>query len=204
MHPIWDLVSLLTARQVYTRASARSNAIYLTFDDGPHPEHTPRVIDLLAKHRARATFFLIGERAEAHGDIVRALVAGDHRLGNHSFSHPSFAKIALRRQLDELDRTDGLLRRFDGRERHAFRPPYGRLRVGAIALCVKRRQPIALWTHDSLDFQLDPDAIVRRFTDLRLQPGDILLFHDDGPAGLIALEELLPRWRRAGFEFAAL
>jgi peptidoglycan-N-acetylglucosamine deacetylase len=204
MHPIWGLVSVLTAWRIYTRAAAASRALYLTFDDGPSPAHTPGVLDLLARYGARATFFLRGEAMEVHAGIVSDIVARGHALGNHSYSHPSFAKISLRRQVDEIERTNRLLQRFDGHERHVFRPPYGKMSSATIALCTLRGQRVALWTHDSMDFVLDASAVVDRFATLRLQAGDILLFHDDHAAGSAALEKLLPQWRSAGFEFATL
>jgi peptidoglycan/xylan/chitin deacetylase (PgdA/CDA1 family) len=188
---------------VYTRVPA-SNAVFLTFDDGPDPNHTPRILELLERHGVRATFFLQGDRVESHGNIVRDVVAGGHTLGNHSYSHPSFAKITLQRQAEEIDRTNGLLSSFDGWKRHVFRPPYGHLSAATLALCALRWQRVALWTHDSFDYRLDADAIVERFATLSVRAGDILLFHDDGAAGVAALDRLLPRWRGAGLEFAAI
>lgn len=204
MHPIWGLVSVLTAWGIYTRAAQASRALYLTFDDGPNPEHTPGVLGLLERYNARATFFLTGKAMEANGELVKEMVARGHAIGNHSYSHPAFTRISLKRQVEEIERTNELLQRFDGRPRHVFRPPYGKMRLPTIALCLFRRQSVALWTHDSLDFKLGAKALVDRFGDLSLRGGDILLFHDDKPAASAALEELLPRWRDDGFEFATL
>jgi peptidoglycan/xylan/chitin deacetylase (PgdA/CDA1 family) len=204
MHPIWYLVSGLTVSQVYTRVMTRSNSIYLTFDDGPDAEHTPRVLDLLALHGAKATFFLRGDNAERNAELARRLVKSGHALGNHSYSHPSFGQLAWRRQVEEIERTDRLLESFDGRKKHAFRPPYGKLTLQTLALCLWRRQRVALWTHDSLDFRLDTQAIVQRLQELRVRGGDIVLFHDDGVPGIAALEQVLPVWRAAGFEFPPL
>lgn len=204
MHRIWGFLSLLTAGRVYVRRIARAGEIYLTFDDGPHPEYTPRLLELLARHNARATFFLQGERAARHAGIVRQIVAAGHVLGNHSYTHPSFPDISLRQQANEIDRTETLLSGFDGQKRHPFRPPRGRPTIGTIALCMLRRYPVALWTHDSLDYRLEGDAVVDLLTDTGIRSGDILLFHDDCGAGSTALETLLPKWRSAGLKFAAL
>lgn len=204
MHPIWNLVSILTARRIYTRAPARSTCIYLTFDDGPDPEYTPQIASLLASYEAPATFFLQGERVERHGDIVSDLVASGHALGNHSYSHTSFKAIGIERQIEEIERTDVLLRHYDGLDRHVFRPPYGDLNFRAIALCIRRHQPVALWTHDSYDYRLNAAEIVERMKTLAIRPGDIILFHDDGMPALGALQKLLPRWRDSGVEFGVL
>jgi peptidoglycan/xylan/chitin deacetylase (PgdA/CDA1 family) len=203
MHPIWRLVSGLTVWQVYTRV-LRSKAIHLTFDDGPDSTYTARLIDLLAAHEAKATFFLRGDHAERNTALARRLVAAGHAIGNHSFTHPSFDRLTWRRQSDEIERTDRVLESLDGRSKHVFRPPYGKLTLRTLALCLFRRQRVALWTHDSLDFRLDVQQVLRRLRELPVRGGDILLFHDDGPTAIAALEQMLPEWRTAGFEFATL
>ena len=87
---------------VKSRGSARDAAIYLTFDDGPHPEHTPRVLDLLARHGARGSFFVIGDKVRANPDLARRIAAEGHLLGNHSNTHPEFRALDLAQQLREL------------------------------------------------------------------------------------------------------
>ena len=99
--------------------------LHLTFDDGPHPAHTAELLDLLAEHGATATFFVIGEQAERHPDMMRRIVQGGHMLGNHSWSHPRFETLGLDAQREEIARTDKLLSDHDGRMRHDFRPPRG-------------------------------------------------------------------------------
>jgi peptidoglycan/xylan/chitin deacetylase (PgdA/CDA1 family) len=203
MHWVWTAVSKATAGLLFTRARARSG-IFLTFDDGPHPEHTPRLLKLLERHDVRATFFLIGSRVEQHGAVVRAIVAAGHAIGNHSYSHPSFPAIPMRTQREEMDRTELLLSKYDGRRRHLVRPPHGRLNLSTILLCFMRRRRIALWNRDSQDYRLSREEVVQRMSSLPVRGGDVLLFHDDGGAGIDALEKLLPQWREAGLRFSAL
>jgi peptidoglycan/xylan/chitin deacetylase (PgdA/CDA1 family) len=204
MNRIWSFVSALTAGRVYTKRAGEASGVYLTFDDGPHPEHTPRLLELLARHDARATFFLLGENAARHQDLVRRIVSEGHAIGNHSYTHPSFVDISLRRQAQEIDRTERVLSGFDGRPSHPFRPPRGRPTAGTIALCLLRRCPMALWTHDSRDFARDTASVVESLSSAQVEPGDILLFHDDSGTGLDALEVLLPRWQSSGLKFLAL
>lgn len=203
MHPFWYLVSAVTLWQVYTRV-LKSKAIHLTFDDGPDATHTPRLLDLLDRHAAKATFFLRGDHAERNPDLTRRLVSAGHALGNHSFSHPSFDQLTWSRQVEEIERTDRVLASFDGQAKHVFRPPYGRLTARTLALCLSRRQRVALWTHDSFDFRLDAGAVLQRLRELPVRRGDIFLFHDDAPSGVAALERILPEWRAAGLAFAPL
>ena len=120
-----QLLGLLPQRLVLVRGPREPGALYLSFDDGPHPEHTPRLLDLLARHGARASFFLVGQRVEQHPALVERIVAEGHALGNHSYSHPMFRRLGLRAQLDEVERTDRLLAAFDRRGPHRFRPPRG-------------------------------------------------------------------------------
>lgn len=203
MHWIWSVVSLLTARTLIVRRPAVRD-VFLTFDDGPHPEHTPRLLALLKRHAVRATFFLQGERAAAHGDIVRDIVADGHAIANHSYSHPWFNRSPLRVQIDEIARTERVLAAHDGKRRHLFRPPHGRAGMLTILLCALRRQRIVLWNHDSCDYRLSGDEVLARVRAMCIVPGDVLLFHDDSAAGHAALEKLIPAWKTSGLEFGAL
>ena len=99
----------LPDRWVLTRGDRARRVLHLSFDDGPHPEHTPRLLDLLAAHDARATFFLIGREAERHPDVVRRILDAGHALGNHSWSHPHFDRLDPAAQREEIDRPGRLL-----------------------------------------------------------------------------------------------
>jgi len=180
-------------------------ALYLSFDDGPHAEITPRILDLLAAHDARARFFLLGENVEKHPELVRRMVAEGHLIGNHSYSHPPFKKISLDEQLSEIDRTDRILAEFDGRPRHRFRPPSGALPLPLLIRFARERRSIAYWSYDSLDYQRRPATeFVQRMRQSPPDAGEIVLMHDDDANVVHALTDLMPEWRTAGFEFRAL
>lgn len=190
---------------VLTECSGKERALYLSFDDGPHPEHTPRLLDLLKRHGARASFFLIGEKAEKHPDLVRRMVAEGHLIGNHSYSHPPFARIPPAEQASEIDRTDRILAEFDGRARHPFRPPSGAMPMSLVMQCVRKRRRIAYWSYDSMDYRRDTtETLLERLRAFPPTPGDIVLMHDDDDSIVRALEELIPEWRAAGFALPAL
>jgi peptidoglycan-N-acetylglucosamine deacetylase len=199
------LLRWLPMRLVLTTAPSADRALYLSFDDGPHPDYTPRLLDLLAAHDARASFFLLGEEVERHPDIVERIVAEGHLLGNHSWNHPNFTRIDWREQLAQIEATDRVLERFDGRSEHVFRPPSGHFTPSLVARFALRKRGIAYWSYDSLDYQHRPtEALVGT---LRADPpraGDVVLMHDDNHATLQALERLLPEWRAAGFALRAL
>lgn len=178
--------------------------VYLTFDDGPHPDFTPPILDLLKANGVKATFFLIGNEARKYPDIVRRIVTEGHAIGNHSMTHPRMLGIPARDQLADIASADEVLAAFNGRARQIFRPPNGRATWAIIAHCVRERQPMILWSIDSLDFQLRPEQVVARLQEHPIRHGDILLFHDDGECAGKALEQLLPVWRNTGMRFAAL
>src|SRR5262245_55083639 len=91
------------------RESPRTRSVFLTFDDGPDPDHTPRLLDVLRHHDARATFFVVGERAERHPDLVRRAVREGHAIGHHSFTHGDPARTSAAELAAEVDRTSALL-----------------------------------------------------------------------------------------------
>lgn len=166
---------------VITRGDRTRPAAALTFDDGPDPVTTPLLLDLLARRGARAAFFLIGEKAEHHPDLVRAILAAGHEIGNHSYSHDVFLMLRGRARLKrEIARSQDVLRVF-GIRPLVFRPPVGItnpllygtiLEAGMTCVCFRRRPA---------------DFGNRRLTGLstrltrRLTAGDILLLHEGLP-----------------------
>jgi peptidoglycan-N-acetylglucosamine deacetylase len=106
-------------------APARPHELALTFDDGPNPAWTPRLLDTLASHNLHATFFLLGGFAQQQPDLVRRIAADGHLIGNHSWSHPDLSRTAARRVREELARTSDLLEQMIGAPVRYFRPPFG-------------------------------------------------------------------------------
>jgi peptidoglycan/xylan/chitin deacetylase (PgdA/CDA1 family) len=180
-------------------------ALYLTFDDGPHEPYTARLLDLLARNEAKASFFLLGEQIEKFPGVVRRTAAEGHLLGNHSYDHPRFTRIPTTTQYSQIERTEQLLSAIDGKSDHLFRPPSGRFPLSLLAHFAVRRGRMAYWSYDSLDYQRKPANVL--IETMRCNPpraGDILLMHDDNEATLEALEVLLPEWRQAGFALRCL
>lgn len=200
-----QLLRWLPDSLVQTHASAYAGARYLTFDDGPDGEHTPRLLDLLAEHGVHATFFLVGHRIEAHPTLVERMVAEGHLIANHSWSHSAFGRLSLKQQVEDFRRTDDLLRHFDGAPKHRLRTPQGHLDARLLFYCARHARNIVYWSYDSLDYQKPShdDHVAR----LRAQPpqaGDIVLMHDDSDCATNALTVLLPEWLAQGHRFRAL
>lgn len=199
------VLDLLPHAWVVTAGPERERTLYLTFDDGPDPVHTPPLLDLLAAHGARASFFLIGNQVEANASLVQRIVDEGHMLGNHSFSHPRFETLSLRQQLAEIERTDELLAQFDGLPRHGFRPPRGVLPLRLVWHFIRSGRPIEYWSYDTLDYGRGEVSglleIARRHPP---RGGDILLMHDDSSISLEMLEVQIPQWKALGFSLEAL
>jgi len=200
-----QILGLLPRSVVQTHGPRFGTARFLSFDDGPHPEHTPRLLDVLAQHGVRASFFVIGRHAEQHPAIVRRIVEEGHLLGNHSYSHQHFGRLGTDEQVAELARADQVLAAFDRRSRHRIRTPQGHVSLPLLGYFAGARRSLAYWCYDSLDYQHgDAASVSARLRRLPPAPGDIVLMHDDGPCAAAALTELLPIWREAGWTFAAL
>lgn len=161
------------------RARRAGRRVALTFDDGPDPQRTPAVLDLLARQGVRATFFVVGARAEAHPELVRRMVAEGHVVGNHSYTHSwRFPLHSLGRTMEELCRTGEVLHRITGRQPRLFRPPFG-VTNPTIARAVRRLglDPVG-WSIRSLDTMgQSPERVAARIL-RRLHPGAVILLHD--------------------------
>lgn len=199
------LLRWLPRRLVQTHGPADNGACYLTFDDGPDPTYTPRLLDLLARHQAKASFFLVGQRVERHPELVQRMVGEGHLIANHSYSHQAFHTLPLSGQMDEFARTDALLSAFDGEPRHLLRTPQGHLDARLLVHCAREARRIVYWSYDSLDYRKpEHDAFVTRLRADPPLPGDIVLMHDDGDCAIDALAVLLPEWQQQGYHFRAL
>ncbi len=156
--------------------------ISLTFDDGPHPEHTPRLLDNLASFDIKATFFIVGEKAEKHPDLVRRIVAGGHELGNHTWTHSEPSQTSTRKFMDEVRRTRGWIQDVTGRDCCLVRPPKGRLSLRKFWALAREGQTIALWNQDPRDYRMESWCDMEDWC-RGYQPtqGDVILMHDIHP-----------------------
>ena len=172
--------------------------VALTFDDGPDPEITPQVLELLATYGAKASFFVIGRRAERHPGVLAEIIGRGHRLENHTYHHSNaFAFNGPRGLGREIDRAQRCLERLSGRRPTYFRAPAGMRNPWLDWVLARRRLKLASWTRRGFDtVDRRPRRVTRRL--LRgLADGDVLLLHDGnaarGPSGRPVVLEVLPR-----------
>jgi peptidoglycan-N-acetylglucosamine deacetylase len=179
--------------------------IALTFDDGPEQKLTPKLLELLAAHGIKATFFVIGQNVTEHPDIVARAAREGHEIGNHSWSHPNFGKMsdeAIRRQLRQ---TDDAIKEATGQRPTLMRPPYGSL---------SERQKrwihdefgyrVVLWDVDPLDWKRPGPSVVCRRIVAETRPGSIVLSHDIHPGTIEAMHTTLDQLEAKGFKFVTV
>jgi peptidoglycan-N-acetylglucosamine deacetylase len=172
----------------------------LTFDDGPDPEVTPQVLELLARAGHRATFFCVGERVEAHPELAAAIVAAGHGIENHTYSHPNgFALSGPGGMLREVEGAQAVLERIAGRRPSWFRAPAGIQNPFLPFVLARAGLSLVSWTRRGFD-TVTPDAarVAARLIGPGLHPGDILLLHDRVAVTLDALPRLLDEMARRG------
>jgi peptidoglycan/xylan/chitin deacetylase (PgdA/CDA1 family) len=186
---------------------ARKNVIALTIDDGPHPDWTPQVLDLLAENEVRATFSLIGEQAQAYPKLARRIARAGHRLCNHTMTHPqpfgARPTAAIRREVVDAQ---SAISDAAGKEPELFRSPGGDWTEAVLDVAQELELTPVGWSIDPRDWAL-PGATAIEATLLSAVAGDILLTHDGGgnrEQTVVALQAVLPQLREAGLRFVAL
>ena len=156
------MTACLPADLWLTRGRRRQNlpepAVSLTFDDGPHPEYTPQALERLRRYGWKGTFFLVGERAAAHPDLVRRIIEDGHEVGNHSYTHSEPAETSVGKLLDEVRATRRLLEEIAGKPVTLMRPPRGNVTVSKLIGLWREQQTIVLWSVDPKDYRLGRDA----------------------------------------------
>ena len=190
------------------RIETEEPVVYLTFDDGPTPSITERLLDTLSSYDASATFFLIGSHAEEHPDLVRSMHRAGHRIGNHTYTHPHPWQTPDARLTAELDRTTRRLRELTGTPLRCMRPPYGEITGAQRTWCANHQQRMVMWDVMPGDYLETATADgVARFVLKRVRPGSIVVLHDNPVCEHVtpaALDTILQVLSAEGWRFDAL
>jgi peptidoglycan/xylan/chitin deacetylase (PgdA/CDA1 family) len=180
-------------------------SVCLTFDDGPHPDHTPRLLDVLAEQGVVATFFVVGERAAEQTELVRRIAAEGHLLGGHSYTHGRYEQTSSRKLATEARSTAALLEQSTGQASTLFRPPHGKLTGFKLLRLWAERQTVVLWNVDPKDYaRTAAEQVAEFFTARPLVGGDIVLLHDTHPHAAAVLPSLVSATRARGLEFTTV
>jgi peptidoglycan/xylan/chitin deacetylase (PgdA/CDA1 family) len=156
--------------------------VALTFDDGPNDPHTLRLLDVLAKYEAKATFFLIGKYVRQRPEIARAVQAAGHEIGNHTYSHPNLIFVSSRQLRRELEDCNKALEDALGMTPSLFRPPFGGRRPGVLRTAARMGLQTVMWSISGYDWKAQsPEFILERVTPgLNSSRAEIVLLHDGG------------------------
>lgn len=173
--------------------------VALTFDDGPSPTYTPRVLRTLAHYDIQATFFMLGERVDKMPELTNAVVDAGHELGNHTWSHPSMRSLWKSQIREEVCGTTEAIRRATGLRPTLFRPPFGRFAPSAVPLLGALGFDFILWSADGADWDVeDPQRIAKSVVD-EAKPGSIILLHDSKAITVEALPLVISGLKARGF-----
>jgi peptidoglycan/xylan/chitin deacetylase (PgdA/CDA1 family) len=173
-------------------ASRRPGEIALTFDDGPNPAWTPRLLDILAEHNVHATFFLLGKFAKAETTLVRQVADAGHLIGNHTWSHPDLSRARASNVLDELTRTSDILTQITGKPVRYFRPPFGARRPYVLKLARQLGLTPVTWNAMTSDWsepsaeKIAQDLMVKIEKNHRRGWASNIVLHDGAHRGLNA------------------
>lgn len=182
--PAW--FKAVTAAYLMWQLPAGKNRVYLTFDDGPHPEVTLRLMETLQLFNARATFFVQGEKAVRHTTIVETLLHSGHGLGSHGWSHLDGWTTKLAAYLENIEKLGDLY------PLHLFRPPYGRITPCQVAGLRRKKIKTVMWSLSTMDHNQNVNpATSLAFLKSQITDGSIILMHDT-PAAEHSLMHILP------------
>ena len=179
--------------------------IAMTFDDGPSAMLTPKLLDLLAAHHIKATFFVIGENVAEHPEIVARAAREGHEIGNHSWSHPNFGKMSDESVRRQLWQTDDAIKNATGKRPTLMRPPYGSITAREKHwIHDELGYQIILWDVDPYDWKRPGPAVVRNRILKETQPGSIVLSHDIHPGTIEAMPSTFEALEAKGFKFVTV
>jgi peptidoglycan/xylan/chitin deacetylase (PgdA/CDA1 family) len=204
--PLWafDLLAHFYPRIVW-RVSTRAPLVALTFDDGPDPIHTSQVLDILARHRAHATFFLIGERAAKQPDLVSQIRRAGHDVGNHSYTIHSMQHASDEVFLRNLLQTEDELMLHSPSK--LYRPPGGIVRASQLDLAAAHGYRCILGSAYPYDPAHPPAGYIRWLVSKNLAPGVIVILHDgipDPSRSIAALDGILAAGEQKGLHFVTV
>ncbi|MCW5316836.1 polysaccharide deacetylase family protein [Nostoc sp. KVJ3] len=188
------------------KLSPPQKIIALTFDDGPWPESTAEVLDILKKNQIKGTFFVIGENVKNYPNLLKQEIAEGHVIGNHTWHH-WYQFLNPQAAAYEIDHTADLIFKTTGLKTNLFRPPGGIMHNGVVDYARNSKYAIILWSSDSVDYSRPavPKLIGNVFREAR--PGGIVLMHDGGgnrSKTVQALPEIIANFRNQGYRFVTI
>jgi peptidoglycan-N-acetylglucosamine deacetylase len=179
--------------------------IAMTFDDGPSPATTPRLLDILKQRNIKATFFMIGQNAQANPAIVQRILADGHEIGNHSWTHPQLSKLSDERVTEEITKTQDAIKNACGYTPVLLRPPYGAITARQKEWIEKQfGLSVIIWSVDPLDWKRPGASVIEQRILAGARPGAIILSHDIHKQTVDAMPATLDALAAKGFKFVTV
>ena len=181
--------------------------IALTFDDGPHPRYTPKILEILKKYNIKATFFTVGINAYYYPDTLKKVISDGHEIGNHTYTHPKVSKIEKGRLKKEIEDCEEILYELGEYKTNLFRPPEGMIDGDILNIINNLDYDVILWDIDTRDWAHTPAKEIADKVIKNISSGDIILMHDyigyNSPT-CDALELFIPELIKKGYKFVTV
>ncbi len=188
-------------KYVVRRGSRKGLKLALTFDDGPHPLFTPKLIDILKTAKVPATFFMIGHMADSYPDMVKLAATNGFEIGNHTYSHVTLTKLTDEQADTEYRATNDIIKKLTGKTPRYCRPPGGDFDLNVLQAAFGEGLTTVLWTDDPGDYNNPGDTILLETETVKLSAGGIILLHDGSQDTIDTLARLIASCKRRGFTF---
>ncbi|WP_442938766.1 polysaccharide deacetylase family protein [Nostoc sp.] len=188
------------------KLSPPQKVIALTFDDGPWPESTAEVLDILKKNQIKGTFFVIGQNVKNYPDLLKQEIAEGHVIGNHTWHH-WYQFLNPQAAAYEIDHTEDIIYQTTGLKTNLFRPPGGIMHNGVVDYARNSKYTIILWSSDSIDYSRPPVSKLIGNVFRQAKPGGIVLMHDGGgnrSKTVQALPQIIANFRKQGYRFVTI
>ena len=193
---------------VYSSHMNEQNKIALTFDDGPHPVYTPIILDILKEYGIQATFFVIGENADRHPELIRRILAEGHEIGNHTYLHKNLKENTMDCVCQEIVQTEETILRISEQRTKILRPPGGLYDSQVCDAAKLLDYDIILWTLDTLDWTHPTSEEIVKKIETNIKSGDIILCHDfigGAPSPTPeAMKRIIPLLLQRGYSFVSV
>lgn len=189
----------------YNSCNVESNTVAMTFDDGPHPKLTPRLLDLLKERGIKATFFVIGKCVAEYPDIAKRIVDEGHEIANHTWNHPQLPKLSPTAFAAEITQTNEAIKQATGILPVTMRPPYGAINAGITKrLNEEYGLSVILWSVDPQDWKIRKADHVSSHIIKNAAPGAIILAHDIHASTIDAMPAALDALQAKGYKFVTV